>query len=112
MKESDKYLKIVEWSEEDQCYVGSVPGWIGKCCHGDDETRVYKELCRIVDEWIAIYKKDGIPLPQATAGKRYSGKFVLRIGKELHEALVVKALNEGESLNTYCTKRLKKAISE
>ncbi|UCE18530.1 MAG: toxin-antitoxin system HicB family antitoxin [Gemmatimonadota bacterium] len=112
MKESDKYLKIVEWSEEDQCYVGSVPGWIGKCCHGDDETRVYKELCRIVDEWIAIYKKDGIPLPQATAGKRYSGKFILRTGKELHEALVVKALNEGESLNTYCTKRLKKAISE
>ena len=37
MKERDKYLKIVEWSDEDKCYVGSVPGWIGKCCHGDDE---------------------------------------------------------------------------
>jgi hypothetical protein len=30
-------LKIVEWSEEDQCYVSSVPGWIGACCHGDNE---------------------------------------------------------------------------
>ena len=29
MKDRDRYLKIVEWSEEDNCYVGSVPGWIG-----------------------------------------------------------------------------------
>ena len=51
MKERDRYLKIVEWSEEDQCYIGSVPGWIGKCCHGDNEEKVYrKKLCQIVDE--------------------------------------------------------------
>jgi len=37
MKERDRYLKIVEWSEDDRCYVGSVPGWIGKCCHGSSE---------------------------------------------------------------------------
>ncbi len=29
MKKGDRYLKIVEWSEDDQCYVGSIPGWIG-----------------------------------------------------------------------------------
>ena len=28
MKDSAKYVKIVEWSEEDQCYVGSAPGLI------------------------------------------------------------------------------------
>ena len=60
MKEQDKYLKIVEWSEKDQCYVGSVPGWIGPCCHGMEEEKVYKELCKIVVEWVAIYKKDKI----------------------------------------------------
>jgi predicted RNase H-like HicB family nuclease len=67
MKKRDNYLKLVEWSEDDECYVGSVPGWIGKCCHGDDETKVYQALCQIVDEWIEIYKKDGRPLPVATA---------------------------------------------
>lgn len=49
MKERDRYLKIVEWSEEDQCYIGSVPGWIGACCHGDNEEKVYHELCQIVE---------------------------------------------------------------
>ena len=57
MKKPDHYLKIVEWSEEDQCYVGSIPGWIGECCHGDDEEDVYRQLCQILDEWIEIYEK-------------------------------------------------------
>jgi hypothetical protein len=26
MKESARYVKIVEWSDEDHCYVGSCPG--------------------------------------------------------------------------------------
>lgn len=110
MKERDKYLKLVEWSEEDQCYIGSVPGWIGKCCHGKDELKVYEELCKIVDEWIKIYKKDGLKLPPQT-NKKYSGKFVLRTGEELHKSLTLRALNEGESLNNFVVKKLQKAVS-
>ena len=63
MKKSDQFLKIVEWSEEDGCYVGSAPPLIGPCCHGNREDQVYRELGRIVDEWIEIHEKDGIPLP-------------------------------------------------
>lgn len=35
MKDSAKYAKIVEWSDEDRCYVGSAPGLIYGGCHGD-----------------------------------------------------------------------------
>ncbi len=111
MKPSDRFLKIVRWSEDDRCYVGSVPGWIGDCCHGDDEAEVYRRLCGVVDEWIAIYKKDGRPLPPPT-NKNYSGRFVLRTGPDLHRALAVKALNDGESLNTYLIKSLKRVVQE
>ena len=109
MKARDRFLKIVEWSKEDGCYVGSVPGWIGPCCHGDDEAKVYQELCDVVDEWIEIYKKDGRPLPPPTA-RSYSGKFVLRTGPDLHKALSVRALLEGESLNTLVVRALRKSI--
>jgi len=109
MKERDKYLKIVEWSDEDKCYIGSVPGWIGKCCHGDDEMKVYQKVCEIVDEWIELYNKEGRPLPPPT-NKNYSGKFVLRTGSELHQALAVRALNEGESLNRFVVKALKRIV--
>ena len=109
MRERDKSLKIVEWSDVDQCYVGSVPGWIGKCCHGDDEMNVYRKVCEIVDEWIALYKKEGRSLPPKT-NKAYSGKFVLRTGSELHQALSLRALNEGESLNRFVVKALKDIV--
>ena len=63
MKESDRYAKLVEWSEEDRCYVGSAPGLFYGGCHGDDKAEVYAELCQIVDEWLDILKQDGKPLP-------------------------------------------------
>ena len=72
MKESARYAKIVEWSEEDGCYVGSCPGLIYGGCHGDDELKVFEELCVIVDDVIRLYKEDNKPLPPATSGKDYA----------------------------------------
>ena len=69
MKDSAKYVKIVEWSPEDKCYIGSAPGLIYGGCHGDDESEVFKELCQVVEESIAIYRKEGKTLPPATTGK-------------------------------------------
>jgi predicted RNase H-like HicB family nuclease len=69
MTASAKYVKIVEWSDEDEAFVGQCPGIIGPCCHGEDEVEVYRTLCQIVDEWIALAQQEGKPLPPATAGK-------------------------------------------
>ena len=69
MKKSALYAKIVEWSEEDQCFVGSAPGLLYGGCHGFDEREVFAELCQIVEETIAIYQQDGKPLPPPTAGR-------------------------------------------
>lgn len=109
MKTSDRYLKIVEWSEEDRCYVGTCPGLALGGIHGKDETKVYKELCQAVEEWIAICKKDGEPLPEATASKEYSGKFVVRVGRDLHKTLAIGALRHGESLNDHCVHLLRES---
>ena len=112
MKESDKYLKIVEWSEEDHCYIGTCPGLFLGGCHGDDEATVYKDLCKLVEENIALYKTDKKPLPRPTRKKEYSGKFLLRVGKEFHKVLSIKALQADESLNSYCIKVLKNAVTQ
>ena len=102
------YTKIVEWSEEDGCFVGSAPPLIGQCCHGKDEARVYAELCEIVEEWIALLEGEGHALPEPLAAKKFSGNFVLRIDPALHRRLAARAFAAGESLNTYCAKTLVK----
>jgi len=104
------YTKLVEWSIEDGCFVGSAPPIIGPCCHGDNEAKVYAELCRIVEEWIELLQNEGSPLPESL-GKvsDFSGKFVLRLEPAMHRRLAAKALAAGESLNNYCVKKLAQA---
>ena len=74
MRDSAKYAKIVEWSDEDQCYVGSAPGLIYAGCQGEDEKAVFDDLCQIVEDAIELYRKDGKPLPPATSGRDYANK--------------------------------------
>ena len=68
MNDSDRYVKVVEWSDAENCYVGTVPGLIYGGCHGDDKQQVFEELCQMVEEVIEIHRVDGKPLPPATAG--------------------------------------------
>jgi predicted HicB family RNase H-like nuclease len=109
MKKADRYLKIVEWSDEDQAYVGRAPGLAFGGVHGPEEARVYQELCQLVEEWVEILEKDGAPLPPATAGRSYSGRFNLRVSPELHERLSIESNKIGESLNQYCVRALQEA---
>jgi predicted HicB family RNase H-like nuclease len=110
MKKSNQYLKVVEWSEEDQCFIGRVPGLALGGVHGKNEAKVYQKLVTLVDEWIAIHEADGAPLPAATAGKKYSGRFNIRLGEALHERLAVESMKANESLNSYCIKVLKDEV--
>ena len=70
MKRSDKYLKIVEWSDEDNCYIGRCPELMFGGVHGDNEQRVFTELCTVIEEWIVISEHENEPLPPGLAGKR------------------------------------------
>jgi predicted RNase H-like HicB family nuclease len=112
MKPSDRYLKIVEWSEEDQCYVGSCPGLFHGGVHGPEESKVYSDLCNLVEEWITDAVSSGEPLPVPTAGRDYSGNFMLRVGKELHKSLTIRAMQQGQSLNKYCARVLKRSVKK
>lgn len=69
MKDSARYAKIVRWSEEDGCYVGTSPGLVLGGVHGHDERKVFDELCQVVEEAVAIYLAEGKPLPPGTTPK-------------------------------------------
>jgi predicted HicB family RNase H-like nuclease len=104
-----RYLKIVEWSDEDKCFVGRCPGLFFGGCHGSDESKVYRQLCALVEEHVAELLAHKEALPAATAGKAYSGKFVVRVGSELHKKAALKALARGESLNQFVAEAIANA---
>ena len=104
-----RYLKLVEWSDQDGCFVGSAPPIIGPCCHGRTEVEVMAQLSTIVEEWVTTLLGDGHPLPAATAGKKFSGQFVVRVAPELHKKASLRALARGESLNQFVATALAEA---
>ena len=108
-EQAARYAKFVEWSDEDQCFIGRCPALFIGGVHGNDEAKVYKELCETVEEWITLLRKDGAGLPEPLSGKKFSGKFVLRLEPALHRRLAAKAIAAGESLNNFCVKALCKS---
>ena len=68
MNPGARYVKLVEWSDEDNCFVGSCPGLFYGGVHGDDERVVFAELCQVVDEVIKLYEAEERPLPAVTSG--------------------------------------------
>jgi predicted HicB family RNase H-like nuclease len=104
-----RYLKVVEWSEEDGCYLGSAPPLIGQSCHGATEAEVLAQLQVIVEEWIRLLRQDGHPLPAATANRSFSGKFVVRVSPAIHRKVALKAMARGDSLNQFVAETLAEA---
>jgi predicted RNase H-like HicB family nuclease len=100
------YLRVVEWSAQDRCFVGSAPPLIGRCCHGSTEAGVLKQLKGIVDDWIRLRDVEGVALPKPDVSVEYSGRFLLRVPAPVHQALALKAKAAGKSLNSYCAERL------
>jgi predicted RNase H-like HicB family nuclease len=71
MSKGDKYVKLVEWSDRDACFIGSCPELFYGGCHGTDAKNVFAELCQIVDETIELYRQEGKPLPPPKSGREF-----------------------------------------
>jgi hypothetical protein len=70
MKPEDRYHRFVQWSDEDQCYIGYCPDlYFGGVCHAEVELDAYRELCTIVQEEIAhrLAQAQTLPVPALKA---------------------------------------------
>ena len=71
MNEEARYVKLVEWSDEDGFFIGSCPELFYAGCHGNNERKVFDELCQIVEETIELYRQDSKPLPSPLSGREF-----------------------------------------
>jgi predicted HicB family RNase H-like nuclease len=97
-----EYAARIEYSEEDDCFVGHIAGIkdvIG--FHADSVVKLHKAFKEAVDDYLATCKKLGRS-PQ----KPYSGNILLRIPPELHAKVAMMAEAHGKSLNSWLTELL------
>jgi len=71
MSTGDRYVKLVEWSDEDACFIGSCPELFYGGCHGADAKAVFSELCEMVEDSVGLYEREGRPLPEPLSGREF-----------------------------------------
>ncbi|MBW4555875.1 MAG: type II toxin-antitoxin system HicB family antitoxin [Trichormus sp. ATA11-4-KO1] len=68
-----KYTILIQWSNEDECYVVSLPDFtevMQPCTHGDTYEEALKNAQEVLEMLIESYLEDDQPLPEPqTLGK-------------------------------------------
>lgn len=96
-----QYKVDIRWSEEDKAFLARVPELEGVVTHG----KTVVEAAQMAEEAIELYLETlndlGEEAPTPVALRDLPGKCLLRMGKERHEDVFLRAQAEGKSVNDY-----------
>jgi len=106
MTEHDHYTYRVTWSEEDKEFVGLCAEFPSLSWLASSPEEVFPGIRAVVAEVVSDMKDAGEPIPEPLAGRKYSGKFMVRVPPDLHRDLVTQAAEAGVSLNRLATLKL------
>ena len=103
---NDHYTYRVTWSQDDQEYVGLCAEFPSLSWLAGTQEAALKGFRSVVAGSVADMRKNKEPVPEPLAGKRYSGRFMVRIPPDVHRDLTLKAAEEGISLNRLASAKL------
>ena len=102
------YVARVEYSDEDQCFVGHLTGITDVVgFHGES----VQELRTAFEEAVEDYLETCQKLSRAPQ-KPYSGKLMLRVPPEVHAAISQAAKASGKSVNQWAADTFAKAVHQ
>jgi len=87
--------------------VAELPGCMS---HGETAQEAVTNIQEVLPFWLEGALETGFEIPEPRAEADYSGKFVVRIPRSLHRALVENAERDGVSLNQYTNVALATAV--
>lgn len=73
-----RYPFHVRWSDEDDAYLGSIPGLIGECCHGETPEEVVGQLRDIANDLVTHLAGKGTNLPAVPESDEDPDPFLIR----------------------------------
>ena len=79
-------------------------------CHtvGDTIVEVEENIQEAIQGYLYVKVEYGDEIPKPTSAEDYSGKFVLRLPRKLHQRLAIEAKQQNISLNQYALYKLAK----
>ncbi len=100
---ADYYTYRVTWSPEDERYLGLCTEFPSLSWPAPSPDEAFSGIRQMVGEVLGEIRES---LPEPLAKRNYSGKFMVRVPPETHRELVLRAAEEGVSLNRLVNARL------
>jgi predicted HicB family RNase H-like nuclease len=105
---ADQYTYTIQWSKEDEVYIGRVAEFASLAAHGDTREGALREITFVVQAVLEDLAESHEPIPEPLGGREFSGKLNLRMPKQLHRQLATEAAHQGVSLNDWLNHKLEK----
>lgn len=106
------YQINISFDPRDKVYVARVPELENCHTHGDSPEEALRNAQEAIELWIETARELRIAIPEPTALREFSGKFVLRTSPELHAKLAATALGQGKSMNEFVVDVLEEKIKK
>ena len=103
---TDHYTYRITWSPEDGEHLGRCAEFPSLSWLAPTPAEALSGIQELVGNVLADIQANGEPPPEPLADRTYSGRFVVRVPPETHRDLVIKAAEEGVSLNRLVSARL------
>jgi len=104
--EKDRYTYRVSWSEEDAEHVGLCVEFPSLSWLAPTPETALSGIRQLVADVVGDLAVAGEPVPEPLAGRRYTGKFMVRVPPAVHRRLVLEAAEAGVSLNRLVSSKL------
>lgn len=105
---TDRFTYRVTWSEEDQEHVGLCAELPALSWLADTPEQALQGIRQVVRESVADLQENGETAPEPFSGRRFSGKFMVRVPPETHRMLTIEAAESGVSLNRLVSSKLQR----
>lgn len=103
---TDHYTYRVTWSPDDGEYAGLCAEFPSLSWLAPTADEAFSGIRALVGGVLADMQANGEAPPEPLAERAYSGRFLVRVPPETHRALVLRAAEQGVSLNRLVSARL------
>ena len=95
------YTFIIEWSDVDDCFLGSIIELERNITCGKSRDEVFSNLKEALVSYVTTSLENNMEIPEPPKIKDYKGSITYRTSKERHYRLAKEAKLYGKSINAF-----------
>ena len=95
------YTYIIEWSDVDECFLGSIVELERNMTHGQTREEVFANLKEALVSYVTTSIDNNMEIPEPLKTEDFKGSITYRTTKERHYKLAKQAKLNGKSINAF-----------